>query len=69
MPHFPGHPKSLHEPWNPNPGRLQSLLGRGQGQGLFGPNIRQGGIGLSPGRTPLLQHPLVWLLRELWVVP
>ena len=56
MPHFPGHRKSLHEPWNPNPGRLQSLLGRGQGQGLFGPNIRQGGVDLR-GRVNLIGSP------------
>ena len=44
MPHFPGH----------RPSRLEGLLAKGQGQGLFGPNIQQGGVGLGPGRNTLI---------------
>ena len=44
MPHFPGH----------RPSRLQGLLDKGQGRGLFGPNIRQGGVALGPGRNTLI---------------
>jgi hypothetical protein len=32
----------------------QGLLAKGQGQGLFGPNIQQGGVGLGPGRNTLI---------------
>lgn len=43
MPHFPGHRRS----------RLQGLLDRGQGSGLFGPNLPPGGVPLG-GRINLI---------------
>jgi len=43
MPHFPGH----------RPSRLQGLLDRGQGKGLFGPNLPFGGVPLG-GRMNLI---------------
>jgi hypothetical protein len=49
MPHFPGHrrPQAWQSP------RLQGLLDRGQGRGIFGPNLPPGGVPLG-GRMNLI---------------
>jgi hypothetical protein len=49
MPHFPGHRRP--QAWQSS--RLQGLLGKGQGRGLFGPNLPPGGVPLG-GRMNLI---------------
>ena len=57
MPHLPGHRSTFGPDGKVIPGyrsRLDGLLAKGQGQGLFGPNIRQGGVALGPSRNTLI---------------
>ena len=55
MAYTPPRPTPVGKAWQS--ARLQGLLGKGRGQGLFGPNIRQDGVGLDPGRRNTLIAP------------